>query len=243
MNASFEELDYQQTPLGELILRRRESVSLPSTVVYEVKLNGEFLMSSLVNASEKAMADLALAPLNDESCDVLIGGLGLGYTAATALTHKNVRRVDVIEYIQPVIDWHRNRVVPLADQLMDDPRCKLIRDDFFDYVEKEPAEDQSRYDVVLVDIDHSPEALLDSRHGRFYTREGLRHLKTHLRPGGIFGLWSADPPPRLLLDLLNEAFVSVHSHNIKFYNSLLHVHDANTIVVAQLPSKDGATSA
>jgi hypothetical protein len=82
---ALEELDYHQTPLGELILRRRLSPSAPGEPVYEVKLNDEMLMSSVVNASERAMARLALELLADRPCDVLVGGLGLGYTAAAAL--------------------------------------------------------------------------------------------------------------------------------------------------------------
>lgn len=239
MNASFQELDYQQTPLGELILRKRASVSLPNTIVYEVKLDGEFLMSSLVNDAERALADLAVERLEGRASDVLVGGLGLGYTALAALEHRNVSRVDVIEYLKPVIDWHTNRLVPAADRLMDDPRCTLMHGDFFEHVETVPTRAADYYDAILLDIDHSPESLLHSRHGRFYSSEGFEHMAMHLRPSGVFSLWSADAPPLPLLDRLGEVFASVSSHAVKFHNPLLHEDDVNTIVVAQLPETGG----
>ncbi|MEX0653603.1 MAG: hypothetical protein WD534_11635 [Phycisphaeraceae bacterium] len=239
MTASVEELDYQQTPLGELILRRRQSLSLPGTTVYEVKLNGEFLMSSVVNDSEKALANLALELLGDRGCDVLIGGLGLGCTAEAVLAHESVRRVAVVEYLEPVIAWHAKRMVPAADRLMDDPRCALIQGDFFDRVDQPPAGEDARYDAILVDIDHSPESLLHSRHGRFYESEGLEHLAMHLRPDGVFALWSADPPPNALLNRLGQVFASVRSHAVAFHNPLLHEQDVNTIVLVR-PAPGGA---
>ena len=75
MSASFAELDYRQTPLGELTLRRRRVASLDGMEVYEVKLGDAFLMSSLFHEVEVALADLGLAGL-DAPLDVVVGGLG-----------------------------------------------------------------------------------------------------------------------------------------------------------------------
>ncbi len=88
MEKSFEELDYCATPLGELILRRRKIPMLENEVVHEIILNGEFLMSSLFHVVEEALADLGLAAVEapeGELLHVVVGGLGLGYTAAAAL--------------------------------------------------------------------------------------------------------------------------------------------------------------
>jgi len=106
---SIEELDHRQTPMGELVLRRRRSASVPDEPVYEVKLDDEMLMSSTVNASERALARLTLERRSDEPCDVLVGGLGLGYTAAAALEFACVRRLVVVELLTPVIAWHLSR--------------------------------------------------------------------------------------------------------------------------------------
>ena len=236
----FEELDYQQTPFGELVLRVREPASMPGTDVYEVTLNRAFLMSSLVNDSERALANLALETLGPRRADVLVGGLGLGCTAVAALEHPNVRRLCVVEYLQPIIDWHRERLVPDADRLMSDPRCELIRGDFFEHVGDTPARPQDLYDVILLDIDHSPESLLHAGHGRFYSSEGLTRLARHLRPGGVFALWSADPPPASLLDQLGRVFPDVRSHPVSFHHPLMHEQDEDTIIVAQSAPPRGA---
>ncbi|MCP4378638.1 MAG: hypothetical protein GY794_20990, partial [bacterium] len=106
IGAMFEELDYSRTPLGELILRRRSVPAMEDACLYEVKLGGEFLMSSIVNDSEIALADLAMKDLDRADCNVLVGGLGLGYTAAAVLKFDNVRSLVVAEYLPEVIRWH-----------------------------------------------------------------------------------------------------------------------------------------
>ena len=89
MSLSFEELDYRQTPIGALSLRRRRELKL-GVDVFEIKLGDEFLMSSLFTASEIALAQLGLAELVRPGLDVVVGGLGLGYTAKAVLEHANV---------------------------------------------------------------------------------------------------------------------------------------------------------
>src|SRR5881397_2162841 len=121
MSRNFEELDYRETPLGELILRRRRLLSLGGMDVYEVKLGDAFLMSSLFHEVEVALAHLGLAELEGDDWDVLVGGLGLGYTARAALEHSEVASLLVIEALQPVIDWHERGVLPLGAQIAEDP--------------------------------------------------------------------------------------------------------------------------
>ena len=111
----FEELDYQETRLGAISLRRRSEPKLDGKVIYEIKLGEEFLMSSLFVQGEKKLAALALQSLDVEAVDVVVGGLGLGYTAAEALKGETVRSLLVIEALAPVISWHRLGLVPLGD--------------------------------------------------------------------------------------------------------------------------------
>ena len=85
MKKVFEELDYQQTSLGELALRRKSVAMLGDLDVYEVMLGEAFLMSSMFHAVEDAVADLGLRELDGSDWDVVVGGLGLGYTAVAAL--------------------------------------------------------------------------------------------------------------------------------------------------------------
>lgn len=233
MAPTLEELDYQKTPLGELVLRRRRSPSVPDDWVYEVTLDHEMLMSSTVNVSERSLARLALQRWGERPCDVLVGGLGLGYTAVAALEHPNVQRVVVVELLAPVIAWHRHRMVPMAGTLIDDPRCCIVEGDFFAHVETEASTRPERYDVILLDIDHSPDCLLQDRHAAFYGAAGLRDLADCLRSGGIFGLWSAWRPSAEFLDALATVFPSVHYHEVGFFNPHISDTDSNWITLAE----------
>src|SRR5437763_11724290 len=131
MNKNFEELDYRETALGELILRRRRMVSLGGLEIYEVKLGDEFLMSSLFHAVEEALARFGLGELKDEQWDVVVGGLGLGYTAVAALEHREVASLLIVEALKPVIEWHEQRLVPLGEKLTGDIRTRMVQADFF----------------------------------------------------------------------------------------------------------------
>ena len=226
----YEELDFQKTPLGELVLRRRRSPAAPDGVVYEVTIDHEMLMSSTVNASERALAWLALDGLGDRPCDVLIGGLGLGYTAAAALEYSNVRRLVVVELLAPVIAWHCERLVPMAGRLIDDPRCSLVAGDFFEYVGR--GSSAQPYDAILLDIDHAPDSWLHARHGDFYNVAGLRGLGHCLQPGGVFALWSAWKPPAQFLDVLGTVFPSVQGHEVPFFNPHVNETDSNWVIIA-----------
>ncbi len=231
-----EELDYCRTQLGELILRRRRS--LDGIEIYEVKLNDRLLMSSLVNESEIALARLALTGEEDRDLDVVVGGLGLGYTAREVLAAPGVRAMLVIEYLDAVIAWHRDGRLPIGTMLHDDPRCRFVAGDFFALLaapgrKLDPRNPGRRFHAILLDIDHSPRSLLHPRHGFLYTPEGLHRLAEHLFPGGIFGLWSADRPDDDFLQVLSDVFPATRAHSVAFYNSLLDREDLNTIYVAR----------
>src|SRR5258707_14659728 len=98
MSFDFEELDYRPTPIGALSLRRRRELKL-GVDVFEIKLGDEFLMSSLFTASEIALARLGLAGLSEPGLDVVVGGLGLGYTAKGVLGHRNVAALYVVQVV------------------------------------------------------------------------------------------------------------------------------------------------
>jgi spermidine synthase len=237
MARDFEELDHSHTPIGELSLRRRKYIPL-GVDVFEVKLGDEFLMSSLFTASEIALAQLGLAAAGAAELDVIVGGLGLGYTARAALDHPGVRSVLVIEAIPQVIDWHRRGLVPLGTGLTNEPRCRLVQGDFFALVENaaqgfDPDFPGRRFDAVLLDIDHSPRNVLHSSHGDFYTPDGLRRLACQLKPGGIFALWSNDPPDDEFLQLLTGAFASAEPHVVTFHNPLQYRQAASTVYIAR----------
>lgn len=235
MSVNFEELDYQQTRLGALILRRRRLLSLDGLEVYEIKLGDSFLMSSLFHEVEVALARLGLAGLRGP-LDVAVGGLGLGYTAQAALANPEVKSLVVIDTLQEVIDWHRRGLVPLGPELTQDSRCRFVHGDFFALAGSpalDPQQPSKRFHAVLLDIDHSPANLLHVEHGGFYRAEGLQQLATHLHPGGVFALWSDDAPDEEFLKALEGVFDETASHVVTFDNPLLERSSASTVYVAR----------
>ncbi|MFI7520091.1 spermidine synthase [Micromonospora globbae] len=235
MGVRFEELAWRQTPLGLISLRRRRDPAL-DVDVYEVKLDDEFLMSSLFPVAEIELARLGLAPLTGADLDVVVGGLGLGYTARTALADERVRSLFVVEAVEDVIDWHRRGLLPFAAGLADDPRTRLVRADFFAAVDGDgfdPDRPGRRFDAVLLDIDHSPRHVLHPGHAPFYTPDGLRRLADHLHPGGVFALWSDDPPDADFARTLAEVFATAQTHVVPFPNPLTGGQSANTVYVAR----------
>ena len=131
MSVYFEELDYRPSPIGAISLRRRRDLRLDQDV-YEIKLGDDFLTSSAFTASEIALAKLCLAELPGRALDVVVGGLGLGYTAKAVLDHDAVCSLVVVDVLDAVIDWHRAGLVPLGTQLTGDARCRFVHADFFD---------------------------------------------------------------------------------------------------------------
>ena len=113
----FEILAYELTELGMLCLRRRELLCEPGTIVTEVTLDHEFLMSSYLNASEKALSEFALQIHSGSRLRVLVGGLGLGYTVWAALESDRVSHCEVVEFLPQVINWLEQGLVPLSDKL------------------------------------------------------------------------------------------------------------------------------
>ncbi len=230
MPTAFEELDHRDTPLGELILRRRRPVSRPDEWVYEVKLAGRFLMSSLTTGSERALATRALAQVRGQALRVLVGGLGLGYTAAEALADARVDAVDVVELLPEVIAWHRNGLVPLGEPLCADPRCRMIEGDCLQLLR---APSSARYDAVLIDIDDSPIHLLAEAHADFYSVAGLAAARASLRPGGVFALWTSVPAEPEVTQRLRDAFGNANAEEIRFDNPLLDHPEVNALYFAK----------
>ena len=230
MSRRFEELDWRETPIGEISLRRRVEPSL-GVEVHEVLLGEEYLMSSLFTVAEQELARLGLAATDGDELDVVVGGLGLGWTARTALQDPRVRSLQVVEALAAVIDWHERALLPHAEQLTGDPRTQLLQGDFFALV---AAGELARAHVVLLDVDHSPRHVLHPSHAAFYTRDGLRRLADRLHPGGVLALWSDDPPEEPFLDVLRQVFSRVQGHLVPFANPLTGGESRNGVYVARL---------
>ncbi|TMQ96258.1 spermidine synthase [Actinomadura soli] len=235
MGPLFEELDWRPTPMGAVSLRRRRDPAL-GVDVYEIKLDDDFLMSSLWTTGEVELARLGLAAAQEEALDVVVGGLGLGYTAHAALDDPRVRSLVVVETLGEVIEWHRAQLVPLGEMLTTDDRCRLEQGDFFAMASSpaglDPQEPAARFHAILLDIDHSPGHVLDPQHASFYRPGPLSRLAAQLHPGGVFALWSNEPPDDRFTAVLGEAFAEVTAHVVEFANPLQGGSAANTVYVA-----------
>ncbi len=238
MSARFEELGWQQTPMGVISLRRRFDLSVRADV-YEVKLDDEHVMSSLFTVAEKELARLGLERTPGTALDVLVGGLGLGYTAQEALSCDRVRALTVIEFSEAVIDWHRRNLLPETAGLAADDRVTLVCADFFagatDAVGFDRGDPDRTYDAILLDIDHSPRHVLHDPHAGFYTRDGLRAASERLVPGGVFAMWSDDPPDDEFTEVLDSVFTDVEAESVWFDNPLTRGRSAATIYLASRP--------
>lgn len=234
--ARFEELDWQETPMGELTLRRRLEPTL-GVDVFEVKLGDEFLMSSLFTVAEEALADLGLAAVNGDNLTVVVGGLGLGYTAVAALADARVGSLTVIDALPAVIDWHERGLLPVSAELTGDIRTTLVLDDFFAVMRCAPT---TLYDAILLDVDHSPRHQLNPSHSDLYTMAGLERVREHLTEGGVFALWSDDPPDDEFMTRLGAVFGDPVAHTVDFDNALTGGISSNTVYVAtRAPQSSG----
>ncbi len=210
-------LAYEDTPLGPLCLRRRALLSSPGTVVTEVTLAHEFLMSSHITVSERALADVALAMHGGDDLRVLVGGLGLGYTAEAVLAHGRVARLEVVEFLPQVLGWLEDDLFPVAPKLKSDARFEAVRGDVYEILTGPPA---GSYDLILVDVDHAPDDRLGEADSGFYTEGGLERARAHLAPSGVLGVWSyAESSP--FSEALRNVFDDVVVERVTYHNDLI----------------------
>ena len=233
MSRRIEELGWASTPMGEISLRRRFDPLLQADV-HEVKLGDEFLMSSTFTVAEEELARLGLAAAEGDRLDVLVGGLGLGCTAAAALDDPRVASLVVVEALAEVAGWHEAGLMPLSARLTSDERCAFAVGDFFALV-ADGLQDvgPGRWHALLVDIDHSPRHVLHPSHAAFYTAAGLARLASHLHPDGVFALWSDDPPDGEFLALLGGVLDAPQAHVVAFPNPVTGGESTNTVYVAR----------
>jgi spermidine synthase len=229
-------LAYDETRMGVLSLFRRHHPGLALDLL-EVRLGDEHLMSTLFTAGEIALTTLGLALVEGDALDVVVGGLGLGYTAHAALSDPRLASLQVVEALPQVIAWHQAGLVPDTVGLADDPRVALVAGDFFAMALGDVGLDSSqpgrRFDAILLDVDHTPEHVLDASHAALYTVEGLTALGRWLQDGGVFALWSDDAPEPNFLARLREVFDDVTAEVVEFPNRLTGGTSANTVYLGR----------
>lgn len=210
-------LAYEDTDLGPLCLRRRELLSEPGTVVTEVTLNHEFLMSSYNTDSERAISNRSVELHGGSDLKALVGGFGLGYTAKELLTDQRVASVEVIEYLPQVLQWLKEGLIPLSDELNDADGLRLTSGDVYQYLLDES---QQQYDLIVIDVDHSPADQLGSEEHIFYTKAGLKSAKKHLADGGILAVWSYAESSSFS-EALDLTFSQTHVEPVRTFNPMV----------------------
>lgn len=214
---NLEILAYQNTPLGPLCLRRREMLSAPGTVVTEVTLNHEFLMSSYNTDSERAISNRSAEIHGGSNLRTLVGGFGLGYTAWELLKNEKVGHVEVVEYLPQVLEWLREGLIPLSKELNAAANLQLTAGDVY---ERLLAEATEQFDLIVIDVDHSPDDQLAEEQHAFYSANGLSRAKKHLTEGGVLAVWSYAESSDFS-EALRSTFNTVHVDPIKTFNPMV----------------------
>ena len=236
MGSFFEELDCQPTSIGLISLRRRREQRLGVDIL-ELMLGNQHLMSDLFTTSEVALAKIGLNSIKSKAnLTVVVGGLGMGFTANAALSDPRVKDLVVVEKLAPVIGWHENGLLPHGKRLVESPKCRFVEGDFFEMAASkygfDPEYSGQKFDAILLDIDHTPDFCLDPTHLKFYQPLGLKQLKRHLIKGGVFALWSNEPPNISFIDRLGSVFRTADATEVSFHNPLQNNNFVQSVYVA-----------
>ena len=193
-----EEVARAESERGEIVLLRRDTGAL------ELRVNGVFVMDTVETSTEQALAEAALAVV-DEPRAVLVGGLGLGFTAHAVLADPRVEKVAVVEIEDAIVGWMRDATVPHGPAFLADERLTIVVADVRAAVaEATPAS----YDLVLLDVDNGPGYLVHDSNSEVYAVPIRRQLHDLLRPGGALVVWSA-APDRALGEAVEQVFGAV----------------------------------
>lgn len=170
----------------DIALRRRTDESRGE--VFELVVNGMFAMDSVDASSEIALADLVDAGARR----VLVGGLGLGFTAGAVLSRIPTTAVTVAELSSGLIAWARAGLVPSLTRVAIDPRCTLWHTDVAHALRT-----TSGWDAILLDVDNGPSFLIHDSNARLYGTELLTAARDALAPGGLLAIWCEQESPAL----------------------------------------------
>jgi spermidine synthase len=228
VGARYDEVARAEGPRGETVLRRRTVDGDPAEVL-ELRVNGVFVMDTAETGSERALARAALA-LSEDPRDVLVGGLGLGFTAHEVLGDLRVERVVVVEVDEALVGWMRDGTVPHGPATLADRRLSVTVADVRQAVAETPP---ASYDLVLLDVDNGPAHLVHDANAEVYRRQFLEQVRAGLRPGGVVAVWCAERAPELAA-VLAEVFGDAEEvqHPVRLQDR----EEAYWLYVARVPS-------
>lgn len=175
---------------------------------------GGQLMNTRTHGSEDALAEIPCRKIASRAgARVLIGGLGMGFTLASALSNlRGDAQVDVAELVPGVIEWNRGPLGDKAGRPIEDPRAKVLNVDVAELLKAEPA----GYDAIMLDVDNGPEGLTHSANTWLYSLDGLSACAQALRPQGLLAVWSASADRQFSQRLARAGFkaeeVQVYAH-------------------------------
>jgi spermidine synthase len=175
---------------GEVVLRRR--IEERAADALELRVNGVFVMDTRETTSEIELASAALALVEDPR-DVVVAGLGLGYTLHRVLEDRRVEQVKVVELEEALVGWMRDGTVPHGPSVLADKRVHVVNADIVTAI----AEATSTYDLVLLDVDNGPDHLVHTANAGVYQHDFLAGARRILNPGGALVVWSANPSAEL----------------------------------------------
>ncbi len=197
----------------------RTPEGVPLTLIHHdrdhfLMLGGVQLMSTNACSSEQLMAELACAAGLRAGARVLIGGLGFGFTLRRVLELVGpLAQVEVAELLPEIIAWNREFLGEVNGRLLEDARVALRQEDVYDLLQ---VEGEARFDAILLDVDNSPDPLVQQGNARLYGKAGLSRVREALRPGGRVVFWSANRDAGFA-DLLRRAFARVECVSAKAY--------------------------
>ena len=188
------------------------------------------LMNSRRHHSEDALADFACTRLSAvDNARILVGGLGMGFTLATALkTVGAAAEVVVAELVPAVVAWNRGLLGQCAGRPIDDGRTRIHVGDVAELLKR----GADTFDAILLDVDNGPDAMTHSDNEWLYSLPGLQHIYAKLRPEGIVSIWSAKADHAFANKLKKTGF-NVQLRTVRARPGKGSRH---TIFVAQKPS-------
>ncbi|MET7485481.1 spermidine synthase [Streptomyces sp. NPDC005538] len=198
-------LDRREGPYGEVVLRRHGEL-------LQIIANGCFLMDTSDGRSERLLVDAAYDALDGRpEPDVLIGGLGVGFSLAHAAADPRWGRITVVEREPAIVEWHRRGPLSaLSASALADPRTEILKTDLVAFVNETCA----TFDALCLDIDNGPDWTVTEGNDNLYSPTGLASCARVLRPGGVLAVWSAQPSPEFERTLWNAGFKQVRTEEI-----------------------------
>jgi spermidine synthase len=162
------------------------------------------LMNSRQHGSEEALAQLGCKPFATlADAQVLIGGLGMGFTLAAALNAvPATAHITVAELIPAVVEWNGGPLGDCAGHPLRDPRVQIHLGDVADLL----GDNRPLFHTILLDVDNGPEGITHADNTWLYSLDGLAAIYQTLHPEGMLAVWSAGPDQMFLIRLKKAGF-------------------------------------